>query len=248
MTEPTPEWTSIAFAERPAPEPPATEPPPVIPADPSAGASTAETHAGGSAPPADEGARRRLGRRVRRRQAAALREASFDWLADGFTHREIAAARKVSVAVVRRDVARAIRARQAETREGHAQLQIARLTKGLTLVAHRIGAGDMSAVGPLVKLVTALDRYQGAAPAARLPAPAPSALAALAAPPLALTHAATPLAISSVAESMEAEPAAVASVETDNDCGGAPNFQPSSNPLESLNRSTENLLFCSITR
>ena len=59
-----------------------------------------------------------------------MRDASFDWLAEGFTHREIASVRKVSVAVVRRDIARAIRARQIETRDGHAQLQIARLTQG----------------------------------------------------------------------------------------------------------------------
>ena len=67
-----------------------------------------------------------------------MRDAAFDWLAEGFTHQEIAAVRKVSVAVVRRDIARAIRARQIETRDGHAQLQIARLTRGLALVTHRI--------------------------------------------------------------------------------------------------------------
>ena len=136
---------------------------------------------------------RRLDRRARRTSAAALRDASFGWLADGFTHQEIAAARKVSVAVVRRDIARAIRARQPETREGHAQLQIARLTKGLALVADRIERGDMAAVGPLVKLVGALDRYQGGAPA---PSRARSRgeAAALPAPRLALTHAASALA------------------------------------------------------
>ena len=91
-----------------------------------------------SAPAADPETKRRLDRRARRTTAAAIRDASFDWLAEGFTHQEIAAVRKVSVAVVRRDIARAIRARQIETRDGHAQLQIARLTKGLALVTHRI--------------------------------------------------------------------------------------------------------------
>ena len=150
----------------------------------------------GSAPDADPEAKRRLDRRAQRTRAAAMRDASFDWLAEGFTHQEIAAVRKVSVAVVRRDIARAIRARQIETRDGHAQLQIARLTKGLALVTHHIERGDMAAVGPLVKLVTALDRYHGPGgapaepPQARLASPQPSV--ALPAPPLAIAHVAAP--------------------------------------------------------
>jgi hypothetical protein len=142
---------------------------------------------------AADGAQNRLDWRARRKQAAALRDASFDWLADGFTHQQIAAARKVSVAVVRRDIAKAIRARQMETREGHAQLQIARLTKGLALVAHHIERGDLSAVGPLVKVVAALDRYHGADAPSQTPEPAPREVVPealrLAAAPLALTHA-----------------------------------------------------------
>ena len=143
----------------------------------------------------DAGAR--LEWRARRKKAAALRDASFEWLADGFTHQEIAAARKVSVAVVRRDIARAIRARQLETREGHAQLQSARLTKALTLAAHKVKCGDLAAIGPLVKVVTALDRYQGGAPARVRRAPAlaaPPEAPALPAPPLALAFAGPPLA------------------------------------------------------
>ncbi len=145
---------------------------------------------------ADPEAKRRLDRRARRTRAAALRDASFDWLAKGFTHQEIAAVRKVSVAAVRRDIARAIRARQIETRDGHAQLQIVRLTRGLAVVTHRIEKGDMAAVGPLVKLVTALDRYHGAgrAPAERAPSRLPSReqAVALTAPPLAIAHVAAP--------------------------------------------------------
>ena len=147
-------------------------------------------------PPAAGPKSKRLDRRARRRRAAAARDASFDWLAKGFTHQEIAAARKVSLAVVRRDIARAIRARQIESCDGHAQLQIARLTRGLAVVTHRIEKGDMAAVGPLVKLVTALDRYhapEGAPaepPRARLASPRLSS--ALPAPPLAIVHVAAP--------------------------------------------------------
>ncbi len=148
------------------------------------------------APAAAPETKRRLDRRARRTRAAAMRNAAFDWLAEGFTHQEIAAVRKVSVAVVRRDIARAIRARQIETRDGHAQLQIARLTRGLALVTHRIEGGDMAAIGPLVKLVTALDRYDGPGgapaepPQVRLQSREPSV--ALPTPPLAIAHAAAP--------------------------------------------------------
>ncbi len=164
------------------------------------------------APAADPETKRRLDRRARRTRAAAMRDASFDWLAEGFTHQEIAAVRKVSVAVVRRDIARAIRARQIETRDGHAQLQIARLTKGLAFVTHRIERGDMAAVGPLVKLVTALDRYHGPEgapterPQVRLQSRKPSV--ALPAPPLAIAHLAAPEARDTAADAGEERQAA----------------------------------------
>jgi hypothetical protein len=151
-----------------------------------------------------DGDRRRLDRRARRRRAAALRDASFEWLADGFTHQEIAAARKISVAAVRRDIAKAIRARQFETREGHAQLQIARLAKGLALVTRQIERGDLAAIGPLVKIVAALDRYQGAGPQPAQPGRARRAEASLAAPPLALTHDVPPLAAGATPEARSA--------------------------------------------
>ena len=78
-----------------------------------------------------------------------------------------------------------------ETREGHAQLQIARLTKGLALVAHHIERGDISAVGPLVKVVAALDRYHGGDASPEAPAAREAAYEGLRLPaaPLALTHA-----------------------------------------------------------
>jgi len=183
---------ALPVAERHAADPSIAGPSPTDPsvAAPRAAASPAFDE---PAPLADEDTKRRLDRRVRRKKAAALRDASFDWLADGFTHQEIAAARNVSVAVVRRDIARAIRARQIQTREGHAQLQIARLTKALTLAADQVQSGHLAAIGPLVKVVAALDRYHGAEPASR-----PRALhaagepVALPAPPLALTHGPSP--------------------------------------------------------
>ncbi len=166
-----------------------------------------------------DAAETRLDRRARRKQAAALRDASFDWLADGFTHQEIAKARKVSVAEVRRDIAKAIRTRQAETREGHAQLQIARLMKGLSIVTARVQRGELAAIGPLVKVVTALDRYQGgaAAPTTSPPAAlAPEApVQALPAPPLALSYAA-PLPVADLPDaSLSCEPVAAGSLRVE---------------------------------
>ncbi len=174
----------LFIPDLPVSEPPIADPVALDPAP-------ADPPAAEQASSAADGVQKRLDWRARRRQAAALRDASFDWLADGFTHRQIAAARKVSVAVVRRDIAKAIRARQMETREGHAQLQIARLTKGLALVAHHIERGDISAVGPLVKVVAALDRYHGGDASPEAPAAREAAYEGLRLPaaPLALTHA-----------------------------------------------------------
>ena len=68
-------------------------------------------------------------------------------------------------------------------------MQIARLTKGLALVTARIERGELAAIGPLVKIVGALDRYQP-----RAPIPARADRIEPPTSPLALTHAAPALA------------------------------------------------------
>ncbi len=132
---------------------------------------------------------RRQQRRAARRET---RETCFQALADGFTQEQIAKARGVSVATVRREIDRAIAARQAPGVEAHVRLQIARATKALALLDIRISAGETAAVGPYLKTLAALDRYHGldaafgppaGEPARRGPFPLPP-------PPLALTHAA----------------------------------------------------------
>ena len=80
-------------------------------------------------------------------------------------------------------------------------VQVARLAKALRLADASIERGDLKAVGPLVRLVAALDRYHGLgrasaqrAPAAGAPLPpAEAPPLALPAPPLALANAAAPL-------------------------------------------------------
>ena len=134
---------------------------------------------------ADEARIRRINRRAAR---AEMRDACFVALAEGWTQEQIAKARGVSVATVRREIDRAIAARQIRAPEAHARLQIVRLTKALALLDIRISAGEMPAVGPYLKTVAALDRYHGfVAPEA--PAPTGGGLSRLPAPPLALTHA-----------------------------------------------------------
>ena len=103
----------------------------------------------------------RLRRRKRRAAKLQMREAYFQALADGFTQEEIAQARGVSVATVRREIDRAIAARQVRGVEAHVRLQIARATKALALLDMRIGAGETAAVGPYLKTLAALDRYHG---------------------------------------------------------------------------------------
>ena len=108
----------------------------------------------------------RLRRRKRRAAKVEIRDASFQALADGWTQEEIAKARGVSVATVRREIDRAIAARQIRAPEAHARVQIARITKALALLDIRVGRGEIAAVGPFLKTVAALDRYHGlAAPA-----------------------------------------------------------------------------------
>ena len=137
----------------------------------------------------------RIRRRKRRAAKVELRDASFQALADGWSQEEIAKARGVSVATVRREIDRAIAARQIRAPEAHARVQIARITKALALLDIRLGRGEMAAVGPFLKTVAALDRYHGFSLPARSAEPAHPAIARASAPPLALTHAAPPLAL-----------------------------------------------------
>jgi hypothetical protein len=134
----------------------------------------------------------RAGRKTRRKQQLALREAVFDMIASGYDYQVIAATLEISVATVRREFDRAIAERRLDAPERYARVQVARLHKALRVVDELVDKGDPKAVTPLIRLVAALDRYHGLAPAR--PAPeTPSPPLALPAPPLALPHAAPPI-------------------------------------------------------
>src|SRR5271170_3350961 len=128
----------------------------------------------------------RAGRKTRRKQQLALREAVFDMIASRYDYQVIAATLEISVATVRREFDRAIDERRLDAPERYARVQVARLHKALRVVDELVDKGDPKAVAPLIRLVAALDRYHGLAPAR--PAPeTPSPPLALPAPPLALT-------------------------------------------------------------
>lgn len=138
----------------------------------------------------------RLRRRKRRAAKLEMRETCFQALADGYTQEQIAKARGVSVATIRREIDRALAARQVRGVEAHVRLQIARATKALALLDTRIGSGETAAVGMYLKTLVALDRYHGldasaVPPASELARREPRSLPA---PPLALTHVAAALA------------------------------------------------------
>jgi transposase len=136
----------------------------------------------------------RAARNTRRKKQLALREAVFDMIAAGYGYEVIAANLEISVATVRREFDRAIAERRLDAPERYARVQVARLNKALRVVDELLDKGDSKAAAPLIRLVAALDRYHGLAPARPShETPPPLALPAPA-PPLALTHAAPPIA------------------------------------------------------
>jgi hypothetical protein len=134
--------------------------------------------------------------RKRREARADLRRWSLEALSRGWDAEEIADMRKVSVRTIRREIAAAATERQLEGAGAYVHAQVARLNKALRVADGALDRGNLKAVGPMVRLVAALDRYHGLGGAdARRSA---AALQAPRAPatPCALTAAAQPLAIS----------------------------------------------------
>src|SRR6516162_3645495 len=105
---------------------------------------------------------------TRRASNAALREAGFEALAAGWSPQQIADARKVNVKTVRREIDAALAERRLDAPDRYAHLQVARLTKALRLADALVDRGELRAVGPVVKLVAALDRYHGLGRLSRL--------------------------------------------------------------------------------
>ena len=142
--------------------------------------------------PASKAAEKRTAAKARRGALAVRRHRCLEALAAGWSVEQIAELLKVSVRTVRREVDRALDDRRLDAPDRYVHLQVLRLTKALRLADTAIERGDLKAVGPLVKVVAALDRYHGLADKLALRSNAPAARP-LPTPPLALTFAAPPL-------------------------------------------------------
>ncbi|WP_170153199.1 helix-turn-helix domain-containing protein [Roseiarcus fermentans] len=130
-----------------------------------------------------------------------MRQVVFDALAAGWSIEQIAELRKVSPRTVRREVDRTLAERRLDAPDRYAHLQVARLTKALRVADDALDRGELKAVGPMLKVVRALDRYHPPeAPARVLMAPPAPVAPALPAPPLQLTSAAPALAPEPAAE------------------------------------------------
>lgn len=98
----------------------------------------------------------------RRREARAdLRRWSFDALARGWSVEEIAEMRKVSARTIRREIAAVTAGRALEGPGFYVHAQVSRLNKALRVADGALDRGNLKAVGPMVRLVAALDRYHG---------------------------------------------------------------------------------------
>src|SRR5208282_3090220 len=96
---------------------------------------------------------------------ALRRERIFARLRGGWAYEEIAREERVTPRRVRQIVSEALQRRQVDDGSDHAMLQLARLEQALRLAAEAVGAGEIGAIGPYLKVLAQLDRYQGAASA-----------------------------------------------------------------------------------
>lgn len=128
---------------------------------------------------------------ARREARAALAETSFEALAAGWSVRQVAELRKVSVRTIQREIDQVIDERRLDAPDRYIHLQATRLTKALRLADSGMDRGELAAITPLLKVVAQLDRYHGLHERAAVAASASAAIPLLPAPPLALTHAAS---------------------------------------------------------
>jgi len=152
--------------------------------------------------------RQRNATRDRRLVTAERRRTVFELVVSGYSYEAIAREIGVSPSALRRDVGKALAARAIEAPERHVHLQVARIEKALLAADAAIERGDVKAVSQYLKVVAALDRYNGLAAALRssesASAPAEPRLPAPAAP-LALTHADAPIGAATPGDAVDAE-------------------------------------------
>jgi hypothetical protein len=93
---------------------------------------------------------------------ALRRERIFSRLRLGWPYTEIAREERLSERRVRKIVSDALKRRAVDDPSDHALLQLFRLEGAQALAAEAIDAGDLKAIGPYLKVLDGLDRYQKA--------------------------------------------------------------------------------------
>ncbi len=93
---------------------------------------------------------------------AVRRERIFARLRLGWTYGKIAGEEGVSERRVHQIVSDALRRQGVDNASDHALLQFVRLEGAHALAAEAIDAGDLGAIGPYLKVLERLDRYQQA--------------------------------------------------------------------------------------
>jgi hypothetical protein len=122
-----------------------------------------------STPDAAERRRRRERQREQREARAERRESLFDLIRAGYSYDQVARRIGVSVKTLRREIARALDARERAPRR-YVNLQLARLDKAMQVVDVELDEANLAAIPALLQLQAQYDRYEGLA--ARLSSPA----------------------------------------------------------------------------
>jgi hypothetical protein len=84
----------------------------------------------------------------------------FERLREGWAYDDIAKAERLSAERVRQIVAQVLERRVVDSSEDHAHLQLERLRPALKLAGDAVKRGDLSAIGPLIKIIDRLDRHR----------------------------------------------------------------------------------------
>jgi hypothetical protein len=93
---------------------------------------------------------------------ALRRERIFSWLKLGWSYAAIAREEGLSQQRIREIVIDAVRRQGVDTATDHALLQLLRLEGAQALAAKAVAAGDLNAIGPYLKVLERVDRYQKA--------------------------------------------------------------------------------------
>jgi hypothetical protein len=91
---------------------------------------------------------------------AVRRERIFSQLRLGWSYQAIASEEGLSEQRVRQIVADALKREGVDGERDHALLQLVRLEGAHALAAESVAAGDLKAIGPYLKVLDQLDRYQ----------------------------------------------------------------------------------------